>query len=256
VEATGSTRLFSLPRVGHGFSLPRNWEPQLIEAYRAIATAHAPEEPADVSTPGVQSLGLEELPASGGADRDDFAVILTGDGGWAEIDKSIGAGLAAAGVPVVGWSSLRYYWTPRTPESAAVDLARIVEHYSATWNKPRVLLVGYSFGADVLPFLVNRLPRPTLARVAGVTLLGLSDTAAFEFHLSSWLGGGGEKGRPTRPEVGRMSVPTTCVHGAEEDSPCLGLSGPHVQVKVVGGGHHFGGEYSRLVDAILRPVQR
>ena len=134
-----------------------------------------------------------------------MAVILTGDGGWADIDKSVAAGLAAAGVPVVGWSSLRYYWTPRTPEAAARDLARIVEHYSAAWKKERVLLVGYSFGADVLPFLVNRLPAPALARIGGVSLLGLSDTAAFEFHVSSWLGGGGDARRPTAPEVARLT---------------------------------------------------
>ena len=154
---------------------------------------------------GVEDLGLVEVPASGGADRGAMAVILTGDGGWADIDKSVAAGLAAAGVPVVGWSSLRYYWTPRTPEAAARDLARIVEHYSAAWKKERVLLVGYSFGADVLPFLVNRLPAPALARIGSVSLLGLSDTAAFEFHVSSWLGGGGDTHRPTAPEVARLT---------------------------------------------------
>ena len=118
-------------------------------------------------------------------------MIVSGDGGWAEIDKDVSAGLAGAGVPVAGWNSLDYYWTPRTPEAASADLSRIVGHYSRFWGKPRVLLIGYSFGADVLPFLVNRLSTESRAQVAGVSLLGLSDTAAFEFHLSSWLAGGG-----------------------------------------------------------------
>lgn len=254
VAATGSARLFSLPKVGHGFSVPRNWEPQFIESYRAIASARAPEETARGSLTGVEDLGLVEVRASGGADPGVMAVILTGDGGWADIDKGVAAGLAAAGVPVVGWSSLRYYWTPRTPEAAAMDLARIVEHYSAAWRKERVLLVGYSFGADVLPFLVNRLPSPALARVRSVSLLGLSDTAAFEFHVSSWLGGGADARRLTAPEVTRMTVPVTCVHGANEnDSGCLGLKGPRVRVVPVGSGHHFGGSYERLVELILGP---
>ncbi len=182
-------------------------------------------------------------------------MILTGDGGWADIDKSVAAGLAAAGVPVVGWSSLRYYWTPRTPEAAAADLARIVEHYSAAWKKQRVLLVGYSFGADVLPFLVNRLPAPARARIGSVSLLGLSDTAAFEFHVSSWLGGGGDAQHPTAPEVARLAVPVTCVHGTDEkDSACLGLEGPRVRVVPLGSGHHFGGSYERVVELILAPT--
>jgi type IV secretory pathway VirJ component len=252
VAATGATRLFSLPKVGHGFSVPRNWEPQFVEAYRAIASAHAPEQVGRGSVTGVEDLGLVEVPASSGAERSSMVVVLTGDGGWADIDKSMAAGLAAAGVPVVGWSSLRYYWTPRTPEAAAGDLARIIEHYSASWKKERVLLVGYSFGADVLPFLVNRLPAQALARIRSVSLLGLSDTAAFEFHVSSWLGGGGDTRHPTVPEVARMTVPVTCVHGTDErDSACLALKGPHVQILPVGSGHHFGGNYGRLVELIL-----
>jgi type IV secretory pathway VirJ component len=255
VAATGATRIFSLPKVGHGFSVPRHWEPQFVESYRAIASAHAPEVAAQGSMTGVEDLGLVEVMASGDADAGAMAVILTGDGGWADIDKRVAAGLAAAGVPVVGWSSLRYYWTPRTPEAAARDLARIVEHYSAAWKKKRVLLVGYSFGADVLPYLVNRLPSPALARIGSVSLLGLSKTAAFEFHVSSWLGGGGDARRLTAPEVVRLTVPVTCIHGTdEEDSGCLGLKGPRVRVVPLGSGHHFGGRYERMVELILGPT--
>ena len=220
-----------------------------------IASAHAPEHAPLASTGGVEDLELVEVPASRAAARNAMAVILTGDGGWADIDKSVAAGLAANGVPVVGWSSLRYYWTPRTPEAAAADLARIVEHYSEAWKKGRVLLVGYSFGADVLPFLVNRLPAPLRARISSVSLLGLSETAAFEFHVSGWLGGGGDTHHPTEPEVARMTVPVTCVHGADvEDSACLALKGPRVRIVSVGSGHHFGGNYERLVELILAPV--
>ena len=255
VAATGSTRLYSLPKVGHGFSVPGNWERQFIEGYRAIASARAPEEATYGSVTGVEDLGLVEVPARGGADHGAMAVILTGDGGWADFDKTLAAGVAAAGVPVVGWSSLRYYWTPRTPEAAATDLARVIDHYAAAWGKKRVLLVGYSFGADVLPFLVNRLPAQALERISSVSLLGLSETAAFEFHVSSWLGGGGDAHHPTAPEVARMTVPVTCVHGTDErDSACFTLKAPGVRIVPVGSGHHFGGKYERLVELVLGPA--
>jgi type IV secretory pathway VirJ component len=256
VAATGSARLFALPKVGHGFSVARNWDDQYVAAYRAIAGAHPPETARTASAAGLEDLALVEVPAAGPA-GDAFAIVATGDGGWADIDESIAAGLAARGVPVVGWSSLRYYWAPRTPEGAAADLARIVDHYAQDWNKRRVLLVGYSFGADVLPFLVNRLPPPVRGRVAGVTLLGLSDTAAFEFHVTGWLGGGQDPRHPTAPEVAAMTVPVTCVHGAdEEDSACRSLKDPPVRVVAVGHGHHFDGLYGRLVDLILAPPSR
>lgn len=184
-----------------------------------------------------------------------MAIVLTGDGGWAELDKSVAAKLAASGVPAIGWSSLSYFWNPRTPEQAAADLARIITHYTAAWKTPRVLLVGYSFGADALPFLVNRLPPDVRARVTRVGLLGLSENATFEFHVAEWLGREGSDTRyPTIPEIERLTVPITCVHGADEnDSACLRLKGPHIAVTAVGQGHHFSGDYGRIVDIMLRP---
>ena len=49
-------------------------------------------------------------------------------------------------------------------------------------RKQRVLLVGYSFGADVLPFVVNRLPPDLRDRVASVSLLGIDSNAARHLH--------------------------------------------------------------------------
>lgn len=251
--ATGATRIFSLPQVGHGFGVPHRWAPQFLEAYHAIAATGLTREIPRATTPAVADLSLVEVPATGGAQGDVMAVMLTGDGGWADFDKGIAAGLAATGVPVVGWSSLDYYWTPRTPDAAAADLARIIGHYTTTWKKGRVLVVGYSFGADVASFLVNRLSPALMNRVAAVTLLGPSETTTFEFHLASWLGGGADARYPTVPEIARMSVPVVCVSATDEpDSVCRKVAGPSLRSIAIGQGHHFGGEYGRLVELILR----
>ncbi len=267
VAATGSARLFSLPKVGHGFSVPRNWAPQLAEAYRAIEAARpevpARTVPAVASPASVDDLDLVEVPATEtardtspatGTVRDELAVILTGDGGWAHIDKTIAADLAAAGVPVVGWSSLEYYWTPRTPDQAARDLARIIERYTAAWKKAKVLLVGFSFGADTLPFLVNRLPAKTRERVRRVALLSPSATADFEFHVTSWVGVG-DSGHATAPEIDRLTVPVTCIYGKEEtDSVCLTARSALLRREPLDGAHHFDGDYGRLAELILGPA--
>ncbi len=253
VGATGSSQLFSLPLVGHGFGVPRNWEPQFLDAYRTAASEARRDDVGPPSAPDVGDLSLVEVPARSGARQDLMAVIVTGDGGWAELDKAVGTTLAAEGVPTVGWSSLRYFWTPRTPEQAAADLARIIAHYTTAWHKPRVTLVGYSFGADVLPFLVARLAPEMKARIAHVTLLGLSPNASFEFHVAEWLGGGPTTDYRTVPEVERLTVPVTCVYGASErDSACPALRGGHISAVTVGEGHHFSGDYRRLGAIILR----
>jgi len=252
VSATGSARVFSLPGVGHDFGVPRNWESQFIDAFRRM-TAAAPREEDRGSIPEVGDLPLTEVAAAAGTTGNRMAVIVSGDGGWAELDKGVAAALAVEGVPTVGWSSLRYFWTPRTPDQAAADLARIVSHYSRAWGRPRVVLIGYSFGADVLPFLVNRLPRELESRIDRVALLGLSPTATFEFHMAEWFGMRARTPYQTVPEVERLSQPVVCVRGTgEDDSACPSLRGPHIRMETIGEGHHFGNDYRGLAEAILR----
>jgi type IV secretory pathway VirJ component len=262
VAQVGSARLIALPKVGHGFSVTAHWEPQYVEAYRAIAAAGLPSPappvaaPAERSTPDLAGLGLVEVPATS-PERDLMAVVLTGDGGWAGIDKGIASRLAQQGIPVVGWSSLKYYWTPRTPEQAASDLARILERYGEAWGRRRVLLVGYSFGADVLPFLVRRLPPEQRARVALVGLLGLSPEASFEFHVAGWLGVTSGH-HPTVPEIEALGkTPVVCLEGADErDSACSSLRGGAVDVVTVPGGHHFSGDYGKVAETLLAELAR
>ena len=253
VAATGKGELVWLPKVGHGFSVERNWLPQFRSEYKKLTERAAP---ALATLPEVADLPLVEVPAAAtaGADaQDTFAVLLTGDGGWAGLDQDVATALAARGIPVVGLNTLKYFWNSRTPEVAAADLERIIRRYGAAWKRSHVLLVGYSFGADVLPFLFTRLPTDVRADVRSVSLLGLSDTASFEFHVADWIPGSSDNGRPTAPEIARMSgAQVLCLYGSEEtDSPCRKLTAPGVTSVALSGGHHFDGAYGALAQQIL-----
>lgn len=237
-----------LPLVGHGFSVERNWMPQFRAAWARLTT---PVETPPARPPGIGDLPVTEVRAAGSSA--ELALLLTGDGGWAGLDQELAARLAASGVPTVGLNSLKYFWTQRTPDETARDVARLMRHYLAAWNKERVILVGYSFGADVLPFVVNRLPPDLRARVASVSLLGIDSSASFEVSVAGWVGGG-DGGPPTRPEVAALGeVPVLCIYGeGESDSICPGLaSGARLAREQVGKGHHFSGEYATLADRIL-----
>src|SRR5882757_5186172 len=196
-----------------------------------------------------QDLPLVEVPtlvSPAAPISEEFAVLLSGDGGWAAIDKDISAGLAARGVPVVGLNTLKYFWKKRLPEAAAADLERIIRGYSAVWKRPKVLLIGYSSGADTLPFLYTRLSADVRDQVRTVSLLGLSDTATFEFHLANWLPGTSDDGRPTVPEIERMrGTAVLCIFGAgDKESACPHAASAGVKAVALGDGHHFGGEYA------------
>ena len=252
VAAVPGARLVALPKVGHGFAVPRNWQAQYLSAFDTIAAASRANPEPVAMAPEVRDLSLTEVPVSQSMRTDTIAIILTGDGGWAGLDRSLASGLAARGISSIGWSSLRYYWTPRTPEAAAADLSRIIRHYMSEWSATRVMLIGYSFGADVLPFLVNRLPASVVTHVRSVALLGLSETADFEFHITDWIGQRSGSQYRTVPEAERLTIPVLCVRGTDEDdSACRALKGPHITSLEIGRGHHFGGNYAQLADAIV-----
>src|SRR6185312_8598901 len=163
---------------------------RLAASYDRLAAANRPSLPPPPAN--LAGLPLVEVPATSvaasQAGRDTFAILLSGDGGWAGLDKDVAAALAEQGVAVVGFDSLRYFWSKRTPQGLAGDLDRIVRYYAAHWKRRRVVLIGYSQGANVLPAAFNRLPEPSRRMVEQLVLIGLEHKAAWQFHISNWIG--------------------------------------------------------------------
>ena len=202
------------------------------------------------------TLPLVEVPATRGT-SDTLVVFVSGDGGWAAIDREISAVLASHGMPVVGLNALKYFWSKQTPESASRDLATIIDRYLGAWRKSRVLLVGYSRGADVLPAMVNRLPAETQDRIRMLVLLGPSPKVEFEFHVSDWMRNS-SAGVPVKPEVDRLgSHHIVCLSGEDDhDSLCRELAGrPNIEIVTLKGAHHFDGGYDKLGQIIIEHLQ-
>jgi type IV secretory pathway VirJ component len=258
----GTAKQFIAPIRGAAtVTLPTVGLPQYTAAYDKLAA----QNPAARATPLPAALGdlpVIEVPAQPAvpqpgvtvpaADSDSFAIIMSGDGGWAGLDQDVAAALSANGIPIVGLDSLRYFWSARTPQGLAADTDRLIRYYSAHFGKQRVLLIGYSQGADVLPFAVNRLPEATRARVALTAVMGMSEHALFEFHVSSWISDS-DSGPATLPEISRITgMPVLCIYGADEsDSLCPKLDPNKFIVVKLKGGHHFDGDYASLARQIL-----
>ena len=121
------------------------------------------------------------------------------------------------------------------------------------------MLVGYSFGADVLPFAYDRLPAELRAEVGLVSLLGFSRAADFEIRVTGWLGmPASAAALATLPELARMQAGLIqCFYGAdEEDTACPDLTGQGIAVIRMPGGHHFGGDYKTLGRRILEGLRK
>ena len=122
-----------------------------------------------------------------------------------------------------------------------------------------MLLIGYSRGADVLPFMASRLPEDLAARVDLVALLGPGPKISFEFHYTDWITSIPRgKSQPVQPEVEKLrGKKILCVYGADEtDSVCPRLPAGLARLDKRPGGHHFGGDYQAIADRILTEAQR
>ncbi len=204
----------------------------------------------------LENLPLVEVPARQAGEL--LAVIYSGDGGWRDLDKTIAEILARHGVPVVGVDSLRYFWRAKTPDQVARDLAAILGVYRERWSTSKAVLIGYSFGAGILPFAVNRLPASERGAVVQLSLLGLEPKAAFEFHVSGWLGGHAGDGLDVLPELARIDPALIqCVYGEQEENTlCRAAALARAERIRTSGGHHFDGDYEGLALKILAGAER
>ncbi|RYC12126.1 virulence factor family protein [Ciceribacter ferrooxidans] len=195
---------------------------------------------------------LEATPA-----MDTMAIIYSGDGGWRDLDRQVGAVLQEKGIPVVGVDSLHYFWSKRTPQETAEDLARIIDTYRRKWKVRHVLLAGYSFGADVLPATYNLLPPDDRARVTQVTLMALSHQVDYEISVEGWLGVSGDGAGDPVDDIAKIDPKRVqCIYGTEEDDdPCPTLKTRGVESIGITGGHHFDEDYEALAGRILASLK-
>jgi type IV secretory pathway VirJ component len=243
---------------------------QIITAYRSIAgTETAFEkaqsskfgtEPASVAPPApghVDISGLSDLPltvVSARGNPKSFAIFLTGDGGWAGIDQGISATLAARGVEIVGFNTLDYFWNEKTPGQTAADLSRVLDAIRTAAPGASVQIIGYSYGAEIAPVVYPRLTDRSKAMIARMTLMVPGKLAVFAFSTSYWLGTKPSTGEDVEKAIrSERDNRVLCVYSEDDDGACPALkkdTPANVTLKVLGSGHHFGGNYDELAAII------
>lgn len=217
----------------------------LADAIAARATTLQADEGA------VESLPI--VPLAVPPTLDMLAIVYSGDGGWRDLDKEVAEALQAQGIPTVGVDMLRYFWSARSPQESAGDLSRLIAHFSEKWGTRKVLLIGYSFGADVLPILYDLLPLEQRQQVVQLSLLALSANANFEVSVGQWLTNESASTLPTKPALAKIDPGLIqCFQGREDgDGICGDLAKNGIEVQMTEGGHHFDGDYERLARLIV-----
>ena len=256
-KAIPSAHLVWLEKVGHGFSVPSRWGKAFDDA---VTSMLEPESlfaaPVSTAPTRFDDLGLP-LHVNWPDGAREALVFVSGDGGWADLDRTVASELAARGIAVVGWNALRYFWKAKTPERFRADLDRLV---GSIPEGVKVFAGGYSFGAEVVPVaLADAKQGGALSRVAGLVLLEPGPYATFEVSPLDWIGkGDGPIDHPVASALSRLgNLPILCVDGASDrDSGCHATGATGLVHEEIPGGHHFGGAYDNLARRIVNGLAK
>lgn len=219
---------------------------RITKTAEAIATIALNDQHTD-------SVPIVDIPAKG--TPTSLVLFYSGDGGWRDLDKSIGNWLADKGVHVVGIDSLSYFWTERKPEEIAKDAVALIAQADPGGKLP-VAVFGYSFGADVFPFAFPHLPESIQNRINMIALLGTETTTRFQVSVGSWLGLGGDM--QVAPAIAALPADrVVCVYGADEDeTACNAPELSFIEKIQLDGGHHFDGDYETVAAHLLQRLNK
>jgi type IV secretory pathway VirJ component len=242
VRKTTDAELISLPRVGHGFSKWSDFMPQWKDAF--IKLTRLPQEPKapEVSVSTIKNIPVVITNARSQNNDDAIALLISGDGGWYSFEQQIADHLASLGIPTLGLDSKKYFWNRKTPEETAGDMSKVLSYYSKEWGRKKFILIGYSLGAEIVPFVVNRLPEEMISKILSTVLLSPATTTDFEVHITNMVGIGSRQNTyNVMDEIVKMqAIPTLIIFGEGEKSRIPGLlTGTSVKISLIPGDHHY-----------------
>src|SRR6476620_103926 len=189
---------------------------------------------------------------------DSCILFISGDGGLNSFSNSLCERINGAGYTLWAIDARSYFWEKKTPQETAADILLFLREHLARKNNFSLSLIGYSFGADVLPFIVNRFPDSMKQKITSAILLSPSRTTDFEIHWSDILGGSIKRNMDVLTELNKMtSVKKVAVlFGNEEVSlPVNAIHLTNCTVEKLPGGHHFDRNTVALAEMLIKHLK-
>jgi type IV secretory pathway VirJ component len=181
---------------------------------------------------------------------------ISGDGGFNKFSTSFMQTLNKQGYAVIGLNAKDYFWNRKTPQEAANAIESAINESNKQWKKKNIVLIGYSFGADVTPFIFTNFSATLAGKVNHLILLSPSSKTDFEIHVLQMMGWGKNSGESVSAEINKISKPVTIIVGDDENEfPFSQLTIKNKQVIKMPGGHHYDGDVNALCNQIVSPVK-
>jgi len=181
------------------------------------------------------------------------AVYFSGDMGLGfGMGPRVAPALAARGIPVLGVSSTVNFATHRTRAQVDAILSNAIRTAIARTGASRIVLIGQSFGADMVATAAPDLPPDLRARIAAITLVVPAQTVYFRADPTGLNYLGTPDARPAPAMRALAWAPIICIYGAlESDSLCPALNGTSARVIALPGGHFLRRDDKLLVNTMV-----
>ncbi len=253
--------LIALPKAGHEIPARKNYLAQLISAYTKvlkspsyaeIVTARNQQSKPAAARPETD-LPLTVLPAMKN-DTMPLLVFISGDGGWTSFDEGVAEKLVSKGIPVIGLDAQKYFWQARTPDETSAAVNKVIHYYLGAWNKKSFVVCGYSFGADVVPYIVSRLPADLSHMLKSAVMMSPDQLADFEIHVADMLSFGSSNDKyDVLAEIKKVpSKHLFCIFGQEEDSETSRLfKASGAGIRLLPGNHHYENDFNAVSREII-----
>ena len=184
-------------------------------------------------------------------------VFLSGDGGWwGDIDAQLANRFASEGYAVVGIDTQIWFGPERTAAEVGAHLSDLADQYAARVHATKLVLVGYSYGADAIPLALHEGAAVFKPVLAAIVLIAPARVTALQVTLLEQMDiePGDIDLLPAQASLSRSA--TVCVYGEDEasDSGCTDDALKGVQMITLPGGHHFDEDVKDLGDKISAAI--
>ena len=167
---------------------------------------------------------------------------MTGDGGAVRFDLKMFKEYHDNGFSFLGLNSLKYFSDKKTPDRVANEMIPVIKRYSQLWSKETLMLVGFSFGAEIIPFLYDRLPDDMKKELKLVVLLTPSKRSDFHIRMRDMIGIDKKNERyDVVNETAKIKFTKVLAIYGKEEKPSLKTSPdqPKLKILTIKGGHGF-----------------
>lgn len=204
-------------------------------------------------------LSVFEVASRTSLRKDASIVFFSGDTGlrsWS-LGGRVARQLAGAGYAVTGVDTLVAFSERKTPRQTTELLARAMNAARARNPGVPIVLMGQSFGSDILPIAIHGLPPTLRARISRIVLI-VPGSHAYLRVSPGEIAGIAPADVDLAPLARRLpDVPITCIYGVRETDSLCPVFAHARNAAVIGmpGGHPLNRDSKAVFSVVSRALR-